>query len=221
MIRVLLYETLAFVFYFMCLSFFEWWFHKFMFHSPKLSKRTFREHTLVHHQEFKHEPESYEWHAPREKKNISMDWWSLPLFIVTLAPAFVLMQFITHIPTFWGGIAAVVVYYAIYEGLHYLMHVPGRFWIEKTRFFQFVKEHHRIHHKYMLKNLNVFFPLADVVMGTYRTATSPSRVDRLALRKRERAEAVLAVSAQAAIEPSPTPADVKARSKQAQGAKVS
>jgi hypothetical protein len=221
MVRVLLFETLAFVFYFMCLSFFEWWFHKFMFHSPKINKRTFREHTLIHHQEFKHEPSSYEWHAPREKKNIAMDWWSLPLFIVTLAPAFILMQFITHLQTFWGGIAAVVVYYGIYEGLHYLMHVPGKYWIERTRFFQFVKEHHRIHHKYMLKNLNVFFPLADLVMGTYRTATVPSRVERMALRQRERTEAAAAILAQAALDQSNVAVDTKtARSKQTQGAKA-
>ena len=109
MIRVLLYEALAFVVYFMCLSFFEWWFHKFMFHSPKLNKRTFRQHTLIHHQEFKHKPEEYEWRAPREKKNIAMDWWALPLFVATLSPAFLLMQFVTKLPTFWGGLAAIVV----------------------------------------------------------------------------------------------------------------
>jgi hypothetical protein len=200
MIRHLLYEALAFVVYFVCLSFFEWWFHKFMFHSPKINKRTFRAHTLIHHQEFKHEPSSYEWHAPREKKNIAMDWWSLPLFVATLTPAFLLMDYITKIQTIWGGIAAVVVYYGVYEFLHYLMHVPGRYAVERTKFFQFVKEHHRIHHKYMLRNLNVFFPFADVVMGTYRTATTPARMDRIAQAKREKSQAAAAILAQAATE---------------------
>jgi hypothetical protein len=200
MIRTLLYEALAFVVYFVCLSFFEWWFHKFMFHSPKINKRTFREHTLIHHQEFKHEPSSYEWHAPREKKNIAMDWWSLPLFVATLTPAFLLMQYLTKIPTYWGGIAAVVVYYAIYEFLHYLMHVPGKYAIEKTRFFQFVKEHHRVHHKHMLRNLNVFFPFADLVMGTYRTEETPARMDIIARAKREKEQAAAAILAQTAAE---------------------
>jgi hypothetical protein len=200
MLHIVLYEALAFVVYFVCLSFFEWWFHRFMFHSPKINKRTFRAHTLIHHQDFKYEPESYEWRAPREKKHIAMDWWSLPLFIVTLSPAFILMQFLTKLPTFWGGLAAVVVYYTVYESLHYLMHVPGKYAIERTSFFQFVKEHHRVHHKYMLRNLNVFFPFADIVMGTYRTATIPARMDRVADRKRERAQAAAAVLAQAAAE---------------------
>jgi sterol desaturase/sphingolipid hydroxylase (fatty acid hydroxylase superfamily) len=80
------------------------------------------------------------------------------------------------------------------------MHVPGKYAIERTSFFQFVKEHHRVHHKYMLRNLNVFFPFADIVMGTYRTATIPARMDRVADRKRERAQAAAAVLAQAAAE---------------------
>ena len=36
----------------------------------------------------------------------------------------------------------------------------------------YVKEHHRIHHKYMQQNLNVFFPLADRVLA--RTAARPA-----------------------------------------------
>jgi hypothetical protein len=165
-------QLLAFVFYFLYGSFFEWAFHKYLFHSPKFVKRTFKAHTLVHHQRYKYVPASYEWQEGQEKDHIAMDWFALPMFIGFHLPFLWLAQWATGIPSIWGGLAAITSYYIIYEYFHYCMHVPGKRAFEKTRLFRFVKEHHRIHHKYMLQNLNVFFPLADVCLGTYRSAVS-------------------------------------------------
>jgi sterol desaturase/sphingolipid hydroxylase (fatty acid hydroxylase superfamily) len=58
------------------------------------------------------------------------------------------------------------VYYAAYEGFHYLMHRPSIAWIERSRPFRFLEHHHRLHHIYMGKNFNVVAPLADLVLGT-------------------------------------------------------
>ena len=60
-------------------------------------------------------------------------------------------------------------YYLLYEGLHWVMHVPHavRFLL-RFRWFRFLDAHHKIHHKYMLSNLNVILPLADLVLGTLR-----------------------------------------------------
>jgi sterol desaturase/sphingolipid hydroxylase (fatty acid hydroxylase superfamily) len=52
------------------------------------------------------------------------------------------------------------------------MHVPANRWFERTKAFKFSKEHHRIHHKYMNQNLNVFLPIADRCLGTYRSISS-------------------------------------------------
>jgi sterol desaturase/sphingolipid hydroxylase (fatty acid hydroxylase superfamily) len=41
--------------------------------------------------------------------------------------------------------------------------------IERSRPFQFIKRHHRIHHVHMNRNLNVLLPLADLVLGTLVT----------------------------------------------------
>jgi sterol desaturase/sphingolipid hydroxylase (fatty acid hydroxylase superfamily) len=53
--------------------------------------------------------------------------------------------------------------------MHYVMHVPRDRWIERTRVFRFLNEHHRLHHKDHNTNLNVVFPLADLLFRTLRT----------------------------------------------------
>ncbi len=66
-------------------------------------------------------------------------------------------------------------YYIGYEGTHYLMHRPTFEWVERSRPFQFIKRHHRIHHVQMNRNLNVLLPLADLVLGTLvLTAPEPT-----------------------------------------------
>ncbi len=172
MSSTLIGEALAFVFFFLYGSFFEWVFHKYLFHSPKFFYQTFKAHTLVHHQRYKYEPESYEWQEGQEKDHIAMDWFALPLFMAFHFPLFYLVEHFTGWKCLWGGIAAISVYYCIYEYFHYCMHVPAGRLFERNFVFRFAKEHHRIHHKYMLQNLNVFFPLADVCLGTYRSPAS-------------------------------------------------
>lgn len=165
-------ELLAFVFYFLYGSFFEWAFHKYLFHSPKYVKRTFRAHQLVHHQRYRYEPSSYEWQEGQDKDHIAMDWFALPMFIGFHLPFLWAIQRFTGWQSLWGGLAAITAYYATYEYFHYCMHVPGGRWFERWRVFRFVKEHHRIHHRFMQQNLNVFFPLADACLGTFRSAAS-------------------------------------------------
>lgn len=176
MSQTIVCELIAFVFYFMYASFFEWAFHKYLFHSPKFVKATFHAHTVIHHQVYKYEHNSYEWqteeHPDTHKQHIAMAWFALPMFVGFHLPLFWAIEFFTHIPSLWGGLAAVVTYYTVYEYFHYCMHIPGGRWFETNPLFRFAKEHHRIHHKYMLANLNVFFPLADLCLGTYRTPAS-------------------------------------------------
>ncbi len=164
---VIIQESLAFVFYFLYGSFFEWWFHKYLFHSAKYIKYTYKAHHLVHHQRYKYEKESYEWQSQYDKDHIAMDWFALPLFIGTHLLPLYLVQYFTGWQSMWGGIAAITTYYAVYEYFHFAMHVPSNKWFERTRVFQYAYEHHRIHHKYMFQNFNVFFPLADRCLGTY------------------------------------------------------
>ena len=169
MAYTLLFETAAFVVYFVYASFFEWAFHRYLFHSPKYIYRTFREHTLVHHQVYKSD-ETYHSHEDHPEK-VPMDWWALPLMLLAHLPLLLLVQWATGIPSLWGGVAAISFYYTLYESFHWAMHVPkaSRF-LSRFRAWRYLDAHHRVHHKYMLSNLNVILPLADLTFGTLRNA---------------------------------------------------
>jgi hypothetical protein len=157
----------AFAVYFVYGSYFEWIFHRYMFHSPKYVYRTFREHTLVHHQIYKGD-ETYHTHDDHPEK-VAMDWWAVLMMVGVHLPLFWLIQRLTGIPSIWGGVAAIVVYYSLYESFHWAMHVPrASEFLSRFRYYRFLDAHHRVHHKYMLSNLNVILPLADLTLGTLR-----------------------------------------------------
>lgn len=46
------------------------------------------------------------------------------------------------------------------------MHLPRRRNVERTGLFFRLNGHHLLHHRYMHKNFNVVFPLADLLLGT-------------------------------------------------------
>jgi hypothetical protein len=67
---------------------------------------------------------------------------------------------------FFGGMAALGLYYFLYEYLHFCMHVPKGRWLEKSAWFSWLDAHHHQHHERHFKNLNVVLPLADLLFGT-------------------------------------------------------
>ena len=167
MVYTLVCEVAAFAVYFVYASFFEWSFHRYLFHSPKYVYRTFREHTLIHHQIYKSD-ETYHTHDDHPEK-VPMDWWALPLMVLGHLPLLFLIQWATHVPSVWGGVAAVVVYFSLYESFHWAMHVPkASKFLSRFRAWRYLDAHHRVHHKYMLSNLNVILPVADLTFGTLR-----------------------------------------------------
>ena len=167
MVYTLLCEVISFGIYFVYGSFFEWFFHRYLFHSPKYVYRTFREHTLVHHQIYKHD-DTYHTHDDHPHK-VPMDWWALPLMVLWHLPLLWFVQWATGIPSLWGGVAAIAVYYGLYESFHWAMHVPrASAVLGRWRYYRFLDTHHRVHHKHMLSNLNVILPVADLLLGTLR-----------------------------------------------------
>jgi hypothetical protein len=168
-------------------SFFEWAFHRYWLHRPWLPKDCFTTHTLVHHQLCKYEDTFHVTHDEQHEA-LHFAWWGGPTLIaIGLLPWVLLswglhasgvaLPYVTYLVSF--GVASVL-YYIGYEGFHYLMHKPMLPFIERSRVFQFLKRHHRIHHVRMNRNLNVLVPLADLVLGTLVTevpvtpATPPS-----------------------------------------------
>lgn len=175
-------------------SFFEWAFHRYWLHRPWLPKDVFTAHTLVHHQLCKHD-DTFHVVEEEQEEALTFQWWGGPfLVLLNVVPwALAALAFgAAHIHLPWLAFlitfaSTVLAYYAGYEGFHFLMHKPSIAWIENSRYFKFLKNHHRIHHVHMDRNLNVLLPLADLCLGTLvldspAVPTTPESARRLARR---------------------------------------
>jgi hypothetical protein len=157
-------------------SFVEWAFHRYWLHRPWLPKDCFTQHTLIHHQLCKL---GDTFHVTDEEQHeaLTFAWWGGPLLIAISTSPWVLVAWALHasgvsLPylAFLITVAAgISVYYVGYESMHYFMHKPTFPFLERSRLFQFIKQHHRIHHVRMNRNLNVLLPLADLLLGTLVT----------------------------------------------------
>jgi hypothetical protein len=183
-------EFLAFIIVFVYASFFEWFVHRYFMHVRRFPfQDAFRGHTMVHHQIYHGENFMVK---PGEKAgNVALRWYAFPGMLVGHMLVFGLFQWLTGLHIFWGATLACIVYFTGYEYTHYLMHVPLGHSVEQYRWFQFLRNHHRLHHKYMLRNLNVFIPLADLCFGTLVTAegwrSKPAKRQRFLSRRRSNA----------------------------------
>jgi hypothetical protein len=134
-------------------SLFEWAFHRYWLHRPWLPKDCFTSHTLVHHQLCKFD-DTFQVHDEEQEEALTFAWWGGPVLIsINIIPWVLGMWGLSAAGitpfNFWvlgSVIAAYVLYYIGYEGLHYLMHKPTIAWIERSRYFKFLERHHRIHH---------------------------------------------------------------------------
>ncbi|HLK56506.1 MAG TPA: sterol desaturase family protein [Chthonomonadaceae bacterium] len=163
-------------------SFFEWYWHKFWMHTPRPPKEAFRGHTIVHHGRYKGD-DSYFVPEGEHPEHILLKPYALPGIVVAHLPIILLINYL--IPyTAIGAVVGIVLYFLVYEYMHWNMHVPRGHFVERFRWFQFLRKHHHLHHKYFQKNFCVLFPLADLVLGTLIT----ERI--LAHRKAEREQAI-------------------------------
>lgn len=166
-------------------SFYEWYFHKYWMHMPRTPKEAFRGHTIVHHGLYKGD-DSYFVPEEEHPTHILLKPYALPAIVAMHLPIMWLIErFICH-NTMIGAVTATILYFLVYEYTHWNMHVPRKHFIERFRWFQFLRHHHHLHHKYFQKNFCVLFPLADVVFGTLITDASIAR------KKAEREAAIAA-----------------------------
>ena len=161
-------EAIAFLFWFVYACFFEWVAHRHFMHAPRFPLRdAFRGH-MEHHRTFRGD-HRYQVPEHGHTGGIALRWYAFPGILLGHLPIFALAQWATGWPTFWSGVLACSLYFAGYEYTHFLMHAPQGHFLERFRWFRFTREHHRIHHRYMRCNYNVFIPLADACLGTLRT----------------------------------------------------
>ncbi len=148
-------------------SFFEWTFHRYFMHRPVWRfEYSFRAHALVHHQTFKAD-HSYHVVDERDKETIPMAWWNGPVLIALCMLPVVAVAWALGL---WGlaagALPAIIAYYGAYEYMHWCMHLPKRRRLERSWIFRRLNGHHLLHHRYMHRNFNVVFPLADLLFGT-------------------------------------------------------
>jgi hypothetical protein len=148
-------------------SFFEWSIHRYVMHRPVGSFRyAFQAHAVVHHQVFKAD-HTYHLVDPKDQETIPMAWWNGPVLILMGASPTLLLSAITgHWIMLAGAATTFVLYYIAYEYIHWCMHLPKARRVEKPWLFRRLNGHHLLHHRYMHKNFNVVFPLADFCLGT-------------------------------------------------------
>ncbi len=160
-------------------SFFEWYWHKYWLHTPRFPKAAFRGHTLVHHTVYKGD-NSYFLPEEEHPGHILLKPYALPAIVAAHLPIMYLISRFLLPDTMLTAIATITLYFMVYEYCHWNMHVPRGHFIERFRWFHFLRMHHKLHHRYFQKNFCVLFPLADLVMGTLITEEMlvKQRIDR-------------------------------------------
>ena len=167
MMTFLLWGAVGFLSCIVFSSFFEWTFHRFVMHRRvKIFSYPFKRHALVHHQIFKAD-ETYHLRKEEDWKTVPMAWWNGPALIaVAQLPFLIVAWMVDSIAFICGSFAAVCLYYAAYEYLHWCMHIPRKRNVERSGLFFRLNGHHLLHHRYMDRNFNVVLPLADWCFGT-------------------------------------------------------
>ena len=164
---------IAFSVWWIVSSFFEWTLHKFVMHRPVGSfDYPFKAHAVIHHHVFKAD-HTYHLINPEDRKTIPMAWWNGPVlvFIASIPMIPVAIHFGSWM-AYIGAFSSTAVYYCVYEYIHWCMHLPKSRRLERSWFFRRLNGHHLLHHRYMHKNFNVVFPLADLCLGTLRLRAS-------------------------------------------------
>jgi hypothetical protein len=154
---------------FLYASFFEWVLHRYLQHSVRFMRYPYRAHQLEHHAIFSADASyflSAGGHQEGDKQHLTFAWWNAPLLIGLHAPLLAVLWWVSSVWVVVGVLVAMAGYYALYEYLHYCMHVPRGRRVEASAVFRFLQAHHRLHHVYYFRNLNVVLPLADLVLGT-------------------------------------------------------
>ena len=148
-------------------SVFEWALHRYFMHQPIGKFRyPFERHALVHHQIFKAD-HTYHLVHERDKETIPMAWWNGPVLVALgQLPFLVLALVLQKWGILCGAALTFTAYYAVYEYLHWCMHLPRKRHVERSGIFFRLNGHHLLHHRYMHKNFNVVLPLADLCFGT-------------------------------------------------------
>lgn len=162
------WNAIAFAGAFLVNSFVEWTAHRYVLHGTRFGRFAYDLHDRQHHVIF--DGGSY-YHAKDDfaRAHITFVPRDYILFLLVTTPIWIGAELLAGCPFLVGGVLATLAGLQMFNSFHLWFHDPRDSWFERTRFFRFLKEHHRLHHEDPKCNLNVFFlPVADWVFGTLR-----------------------------------------------------
>lgn len=170
---LLLWGAIGFAVTFFTNSFIEWAVHKFIMHKPNRLIPYGYLHTTSHHARFGADA-TYHARTKEDLSHILFTWKEYTLFPLLCLVVYSPVEYLLDKPILLGTVASAFVGLQMFNSLHWRFHAPRDTWFQRTRFFRFLKEHHRIHHADMDRNFNVFFiPLADFCLGTLAVKRRP------------------------------------------------
>jgi len=164
----LLWNAVAFAGAFVVNSFVEWTAHRFFMHSNKIVRFGYDLHHVGHHGMFGAD-ETYHAQNDEMRAHVAFVPRDYFMFLFITVPIWSLAEVLSRRPMIIGGVLATLTALQMFNSFHWRFHVPSDTWFQRTRFFRYIKNNHRLHHADTHSNYNVhFFPLADWVLGTLK-----------------------------------------------------
>ena len=148
--------------------------HRWPLHRPMFPRAVYERHVREHHAFFTYETMAVD--AWPEIRWVLFPPWALPLLVATIVPLALVIGAVAGTRAAWLFVLVVIAYYALYEVLHALAHLPADAPLARVRAVRALTHHHRVHHDPALMrswNFNFAIPLFDVVLGTRHADTPP------------------------------------------------
>lgn len=162
------WNALAFTICLIVNSFSEWLIHKRIMHA-RFPLLTYPSELHGNHHTMFGSDETYEALNEDMKNHVRFVPKDYAIILTATLPLWITAELLIGRPVVVGCFFATFSGILLFDINHWLYHVPSGTWYERTKFFRFMRDHHKRHHADTSKNLNVHsLPLADWVLGTLK-----------------------------------------------------
>src|SRR5204862_6599620 len=126
-------------------SFLEWFIHRYVMHSARISKLAFERHAISHHSERRSLKAFYI--PPEDNFHYSIGESSfVPILWFMHMPVYLTVGYFLRVPPAVGLAIGGLLYLMAYELLHYYIHAPRNYAFQRTRLFRLYCEYHIVQH---------------------------------------------------------------------------